>query len=347
LAKDDMEEETYSVIFTSLKHPIRRRILRMLAEKPFTFSEILEAIKLDSGHLTYHLENLGELLVHSHDGKYKLSSIGIAAVKLMGGVEEQPVDPSKKMKPRQLFAKIYPIFLASVLIIASFCVAMFAVPASTAMLNQDNQSPTVFTLASGQTFEFNVTLTQWAGSYPLGSSYCGLFLAVDQPNYGFLVPRTPDSISSAAETMWLDLRLNSSGFQLPSTDLWPIGIVNNSTLTINKPDGSVVTIGIHDAYGALYGANDFWTWGGLEHYVSSSFQTTQLGTYRFIITNTSPFNWNGTMLPRVQWQLVEKPYFYYGVAGIALASGYFFLIAVEQIMTRKTRQKSLEKIPFS
>jgi len=42
MVEDNMEEETYSLIFTSLKHPIRRRILRMLADKPLTYSEILE-----------------------------------------------------------------------------------------------------------------------------------------------------------------------------------------------------------------------------------------------------------------------------------------------------------------
>jgi len=55
---DEMpEEETYSLIYASLRHPIRRRILRMLKDKPLTFSEILEAVDIDSGHLNYHLEN--------------------------------------------------------------------------------------------------------------------------------------------------------------------------------------------------------------------------------------------------------------------------------------------------
>ncbi|TET26814.1 MAG: ArsR family transcriptional regulator, partial [Candidatus Bathyarchaeum sp.] len=85
--EDNLEEETYSLIFTSLKHPIRRRILRMLADKPLTYSEILETLNIDSGHLSYHLENLGDLTVHANNGHYKLSSFGVAAVKLMGGVE--------------------------------------------------------------------------------------------------------------------------------------------------------------------------------------------------------------------------------------------------------------------
>ena len=72
MAEDKIEEETYSLIFTSLKHPIRRRILRMLADTPMTFSEILESLTIDSGHLNYHLESLGDLVLHPKDGKYLL-----------------------------------------------------------------------------------------------------------------------------------------------------------------------------------------------------------------------------------------------------------------------------------
>ena len=84
------EEEPYSSIFASLKHPVRRKILRMLSEKPRSFSEMLEAFKVSSSHLTYHLENLGELVSKTDDGKYKLSTFGEAAVATMSRVEETP-----------------------------------------------------------------------------------------------------------------------------------------------------------------------------------------------------------------------------------------------------------------
>ena len=49
----DSGEETYSTMFTSLKHPARRKILRMLAEKPKNFSRILE--EPVSAHLWPHI----------------------------------------------------------------------------------------------------------------------------------------------------------------------------------------------------------------------------------------------------------------------------------------------------
>jgi len=83
-------EETYSTMFASLRHPARRKILRMLAEKSRSFSEMLEELGISSSHLTYHLENLGELVSKMEDGKYKLSTFGEAAVATMSRVEEVP-----------------------------------------------------------------------------------------------------------------------------------------------------------------------------------------------------------------------------------------------------------------
>jgi DNA-binding transcriptional ArsR family regulator len=83
----EAEEETYSLIFSSLKHPVRRKILRTLANGQRTFSSILEQVDVESSHLSYHLENLNGL-IRKQDNEYYLSSVGRAAVSLMSKVEE-------------------------------------------------------------------------------------------------------------------------------------------------------------------------------------------------------------------------------------------------------------------
>ena len=84
------EDEIYSIMFTSLKHPVRRKILRMLATKPMTFMEMVENLGVSTSHLTYHLESLGELVSKLDNGQYKLSTFGLATVGAMNGVEEAP-----------------------------------------------------------------------------------------------------------------------------------------------------------------------------------------------------------------------------------------------------------------
>jgi DNA-binding transcriptional ArsR family regulator len=98
----DSEEEIYSTMFSSLKHPARRKILRMLAEKQMTFSQMLEALGVSSSHLTYHLENLGELVSKEENGKYRLSTFGEASVSTMKIVEEAPAVRSKYGFPLSL-----------------------------------------------------------------------------------------------------------------------------------------------------------------------------------------------------------------------------------------------------
>jgi DNA-binding transcriptional ArsR family regulator len=115
------EEETYSIMFTSLKHPARRKILRLLAVKPKTFSKILEELAISSSHLTYHLENLGELVIKTEDGTYKLSTFGEAAVTAMREVEEVPIIKSKSPLSLPLAWKaLFGVFMISLIILAGF-----------------------------------------------------------------------------------------------------------------------------------------------------------------------------------------------------------------------------------
>ena len=115
------EEEPYSILFSSLRHPARRKILRMLSERPRNFSTILDALGISSSNLTYHLENLGELVTKRDDGSYKLSTFGKVAVITMRGIEEAPDSLPKHLsslsiKWKSFFAvlMIGVVFLASV-----------------------------------------------------------------------------------------------------------------------------------------------------------------------------------------------------------------------------------------
>ena len=93
-------DETYSVIYAALKHPVRRRILRMLNDGEFTYTQLLNKLDIDTGHLNYYLESLGELVAKTPESKYRLSEFGKAAVRLMAGVEETEPAPNGKEKNR-------------------------------------------------------------------------------------------------------------------------------------------------------------------------------------------------------------------------------------------------------
>jgi hypothetical protein len=136
------EEETYSIIFSSLKHPARRKILRMLSEKAMTFSQMLEALAIPSSHLTYHLENLSDLVVKGGDGKYKLSSFGKASVSMMKSAEEVPDVYTKSFRALPLrWKSIFVVFIIAIVLLSSMSAAQYSavsqISADYAVLQQD------------------------------------------------------------------------------------------------------------------------------------------------------------------------------------------------------------------
>lgn len=79
----EKEKDVDSAIHAALRHPIRRNILTLLSRRERTFTEILKILRIESSHLTYHLESLGDLISKSEDGRYKLSELGETAVSMM------------------------------------------------------------------------------------------------------------------------------------------------------------------------------------------------------------------------------------------------------------------------
>ena len=98
------EAETYSLIFASLKHPLRRKILRILASDPKSFTDVLQQVDIESAHLSYHLEGLDGLLKKTAEGKYDLSDLGRAGLALMSRIEEpvKLVSPAFFKTPQRL-----------------------------------------------------------------------------------------------------------------------------------------------------------------------------------------------------------------------------------------------------
>lgn len=71
-------------LFEALSHPLRVRILQVLGECPQRFSELKHTLGLESsGHLSFHLEKLTDLVKPALDGTYALSDEGTDALRLL------------------------------------------------------------------------------------------------------------------------------------------------------------------------------------------------------------------------------------------------------------------------
>lgn len=121
------EEETYSIMFTSLRHPARRKILKMLSERSMTFSQMLDKLGIPGSQLTYHLETLGEFIVKMETGKYKLSSFGEASVSMMKGAEEVESVHTKKFSSLTLrWKSLFAVLIIGIVLLASISYVQYA-----------------------------------------------------------------------------------------------------------------------------------------------------------------------------------------------------------------------------
>lgn len=358
MVEDKIEEETYSLIFTSLKHPIRRRILRMIADKPLTYSEILDILNIDSGHLSYHLENLGDLTVHSSNGQYRLSSFGTAAVKLMGGVEEQKNTKHKQtIKPKQILTKIYAIILAFALIGASVHLLNYSNGVETASISTADSNYWIndlitFRIIKDQAFAVSANI-QCEQGLKDEIQFMG-----KNNEWTFIMPELENSLTGWDEArIWLETETKkvSSLFSFepleaitvkidsdrPSNETYNVTLFARTSINetmmferssfdfeISLPDGTIERERYQKDSNSL-DINSF-----------PSATITQEGTYTFNFTNTNKQGeQSGALTLNIQIMHFEKPYFYWGIAGTIVAVGYIVLVTITTI---KSKNKSEE-----
>jgi len=120
------EDEIYSTMFSSLKHPVRRKIIRMLSIKPMTFMELAEQLDISTSNLTYHLESLGDLVNKMESGQYKLSTFGLATVSAMKGVEDAPeIEPKRRIRLPLRWTAVFAVLMIVALVLASVTVIQY------------------------------------------------------------------------------------------------------------------------------------------------------------------------------------------------------------------------------
>jgi len=297
-------DETYSLIFSSLKHPIRRRILRMLKHSELTFSEILETLAIDSGHLSYHLENLGDLITHTPNGKYKLSSFGTAAVRLMEGVEEyHPQVALKSWTKVNHTLKIISTILAVSLLIISYCSLTFTTTAQTEVTNWSN-IPLV--LAQNQTFTYFVNFSYGERFETLAASYGIRIVTSDFDN---LLNKWTEYY------LILDFQINQT-YQL--------------NVTILEPSSKAISSAL------WYGDPSYFAAG-------SGAVITRPGNYTVEIRNISTESLNGKMGIQVLEQLFQRPLFYYGLGGLVALTSYLIIILLAWSWPRNRKNLTREQ----
>lgn len=86
-------DENVSKILNVLSHKIRRHILILIEEKKEqSFSDLLNALKIDTGKMSFHLRKLKQFLDQTPEGNYQLNRLGQHSIMLIKEAEDLSVD---------------------------------------------------------------------------------------------------------------------------------------------------------------------------------------------------------------------------------------------------------------
>jgi hypothetical protein len=298
----------------------------MLSQKPMSFSEILEALGVSSSFLTYHIENLGELVSKTDNGKYRLSSFGEAAIATMTKVEDIPrTVPSQN----ENFTKFAPKFSIATRIITHIYILALVVSvvlASLYFLNYTNSSgPLTSTICAqtllvhpDQNFSFYIAIDHRPLASYLSPNDSHLFVWAwrfdENHTYWFDGPPIRNTL-----THW---QIEGVHFSMnPSVDIkFSRALVWSETgETVMNPEYYYGILTARSFSGAL-----------------DITEVTQPSLYEFVITNLDSLkDMNDTMQIQLVKQYFDKPYFYYGVAGLLIGFLYPAIILAPRLVGKR------------
>ncbi len=304
------------MILSALKHPLRRKILRMLSDKPLSFSEILEAVSIDSGHLNYHIKNMGDIVIRTEDGKYALSSVGYAAIELVGKVEEQDKSnrTNKRAKRVSRLALVFSAIFAIALLTASVYALTFTTQDQGTLFKANQEIEMIpVRIEPDQAFNYNTTLNQLS----FGSGY-------------------GSSIGQQQTLVWITQRRNDFSEWTRYFSNTQLRVNGNYAISISvyNPEGNTVSQRRED--GIIDVA-----------YVSLDFKFSTLGNYRLHIENLRSEKFNATIIPSGTYIVYEKPLFNYGIAGLIVLIIYPVLFILSWNWNKKLRSKRTGSNPPS
>ncbi len=114
-------------LFEKISHPTRLKILNLLQDDPMNFTQLKNALNIESnGNLDHHLKKLDTLIYLDAGGLYKLSDDGKEAIRAVQ-VMESTMTPKKETTASAQGNKVFYAFLAITCIFPlSVAVALFA-----------------------------------------------------------------------------------------------------------------------------------------------------------------------------------------------------------------------------
>lgn len=101
-----MDFPTEDVVINALNHAIRREILRLVEDKPRSYTNLLEYFSISSGKLNYHLKLLTGFVQKDTRGYYEITILGKRVLLLLNDFQNLITDEDKPLLKRAYFSQI-------------------------------------------------------------------------------------------------------------------------------------------------------------------------------------------------------------------------------------------------
>jgi hypothetical protein len=235
------------------------------------------------------------------------------------------------------------------MLVASFFVLTYSVQSTSSLaLEQsvpaETHSTNIFIGDTNQTVSFSITTERspFIGKYnvrvdtePFSTGY---FTPQDSNqrvpvNVGFDLPIKQLTVTqSDIQKLYIGLNVTSG-----MTGFYGSGLLSgNFTITGVGPS---LPLGVHGPNGETSNWTPQWKTDGktTDYSIPTSIDVTTPGKYEFDISYGAGgiVGWNGYMTLNAAWQFIERPYFYYGLAGLIMALGYVAFVVVDRVQTAK------------
>lgn len=140
-----VDQENVSKVLSVLSHKLRREILLLLSEKgECSFTDLLNALNVDTGKLSFHIRNLSVFMEQTPAGKYKLSKIGENAVRVIRDVESWTEVADLNRKTTQLplasFKNRVYAYLVDFSVVLSISVVLLTLPEAFSFLGRKHST---------------------------------------------------------------------------------------------------------------------------------------------------------------------------------------------------------------
>jgi len=172
-----VDQENVSKVLSLMSHKLRREILFILHEKgESSFTELMTALNVDTGKLSFHIRSLAPFLEQTPTGKYKLSRAGESACRVIRDVESwveiADVDRKETQLPLASFKSRTYSFLIDFAIMLAITI-LLAFPSALSLIEGNWFSLNIFFIALGILWIYS-TLLEGFSSQSLGKRALGL-----------------------------------------------------------------------------------------------------------------------------------------------------------------------------